>query len=69
MNTAQTIFRNINEVKQHVCEIFGKSFKLKSYLTVHKRVHSSKNLFSCDSCDKSFKWKSSLERHQLAHSG
>ena len=72
MNTAQAWefnSSNLNEVKQNVCDICGKSFKSKSYLTQHKRIHSSKNLFSCDSCDKSFPWKSKLERHQLTHSG
>ena len=64
MNTAQT-----NEVEHHVCDICLKSYKSKSYLTVHKRTHSSKRLYNCDVCDKSFPWKSSLERHQLTHSG
>ena len=51
------------------CDVWKKNFKTKSYLKVHKRVHTGEKPFKCDFCDKSFIVKGSLTKHILVHSG
>ena len=51
------------------CGICKQSFKPKSYLNVHKRIHSEEKPYKCDTCDKSFGMKDVLTRHMLVHSG
>ena len=51
------------------CDICKKSFKTKSNMIVHKRIHSGEKPYKCDVCDKSFIQKSHLTTHMLVHSG
>ena len=59
---------NLN-IKQNACDICEKTFKTKSYLIVHKRIHSGEKPFKCVFCDKSFIQKSDLTKHMLVHNG
>ena len=52
-----------------ICGVCKKSFKTKSYLNVHKRIHSEEKLYKCDVCNKSFTLKGYLTKHMFVHSG
>ena len=51
-----------------VCDVCQKQFKSKSYLKVHKRIHSSEKPYKCNVCGRNFAWKGDLTRHMLVHS-
>ena len=57
-----------SEEKPHKCSTCGKRFKLRSYLTVHLRIHSVERPYSCTLCDKSFRHSSNLASHMKTHS-
>ena len=59
-------FLKTNNLLCNVCQI---TFKCKSQLTVHKRIHSGIKPYKCDVCEKSFSDKNNLTKHMLVHSG
>ncbi|XP_042855473.1 zinc finger protein 568-like [Penaeus japonicus] len=53
--------------KSFVCEVCGKKFLCKSYLTKHMRVHTKEKLYSCEVCEKTFSHKRNLVKHIRVH--
>ena len=46
------------------CGICERTFKYKSQLTIHSRIHLGANPYKCDVCDKNFMLKSHLTTHK-----
>lgn len=49
------------------CNFCGKTFKTRSTLTAHRRIHNKKN--KCDLCDMRFISSSKLKSHRIKHTG
>ena len=50
-----------------MCHICGKSFRSKSYFSMHQALHSKHFRFECEVCGKKFPWKSYLNTHKMMH--
>ena len=50
-----------------MCSTCGKSFKVKSNLLRHIRLHSSEGPYTCSICVKAFSQKSYLSNHMKLH--
>ncbi|KAM9410470.1 uncharacterized protein KZ484_002514 [Pholidichthys leucotaenia] len=55
--------------KSYTCTKCGKSFKSKSDLSRHERIHTGGKPFTCFVCEQSFGRKDTLAEHQRIHSG
>ncbi|KAL3273275.1 hypothetical protein HHI36_014729 [Cryptolaemus montrouzieri] len=51
--------------KPYICSNCGKSFAIKSELTIHKKIHSDQ--YQCNICFKTFVVPSKLQRHLRTH--
>ncbi|KAL8611935.1 hypothetical protein ACOMHN_034064 [Nucella lapillus] len=60
------------QLRPHLCDICGKSFKRSDALQQHKLVHMSqasrKYQFHCSKCNKGFRSQAHLREHQTKHS-
>lgn len=54
--------------KVNPCQVCGKIFYQRSYLTMHMKVHNEKK-YMCTYCSKKFTFKKSLEIHIRSHTG
>ncbi len=52
---------------KHVCEVCGKSFKVRSNLKEHMNTHTSDRSFLCGLCGKALKNRQCLNRHMWTH--
>ncbi|XP_067635464.1 zinc finger protein 91-like [Eurosta solidaginis] len=51
------------------CDICGKCFSRKSYLSQHKRIHSGEKPYKCDICEMRFARAGHISAHMLTHTG
>ena len=58
-----------NLKSRNTCRYCEKSFKGKSHLTIHERIHTGKKSFKCKSCNKTFTHSSNLHKHERIHTG
>jgi uncharacterized Zn-finger protein len=47
----------------YLCDVCKKSFKTKSYLQIHKHLHSRQYHYACNVCNKQFYFLCYLKRH------
>jgi insecticidal toxin complex protein TccC len=53
--------------KQHVCDMCGKNFAYKTFLTRHQRTHTGEKPYKCGVCGKAFAQNGNLAIHRRTH--
>lgn len=56
-----------DEQGRYNCPDCDKTFKFKSLLKAHQRIHTGEQPFFCSQCGRRFSFKQSLERHKHTH--
>lgn len=51
------------------CSECGKSFRFRSVLELHMRMHSKDKPYQCNDCGKAFRFSSYLQQHLIIHTG
>nr|CAI5868706.1 unnamed protein product [Callosobruchus analis] len=54
--------------KKIICDICGKSYKQRKFLSIHMRVHTGERPYNCEVCGRNFSLYSSLHKHRNIHS-
>ena len=49
-------------------QVCGKTFKLKTHVTMHMIQHEPAVVYPCDTCGKEFPDRQALKKHRLVHS-
>jgi len=55
--------------KEHMCDVCDKGFTRKTYLDIHKRIHTGVRPYKCKVCSKAFSASSGLAIHKRTHTG
>uniref|UniRef100_A0A1A8UQY1 Zgc:66448 n=1 Tax=Nothobranchius furzeri TaxID=105023 RepID=A0A1A8UQY1_NOTFU len=56
-------------IKSYKCSECGKSFRHRSVLELHMRIHSKDKPYQCKVCGKGFRFGSYLQQHLIIHTG
>ncbi|XP_060937813.1 zinc finger protein 658B [Limanda limanda] len=56
-------------IETHKCSECGKTFRHRSVLELHMRIHSKDKPYQCKECGKSFRFSSYLQQHVIIHTG
>ncbi|XP_008284106.1 zinc finger protein 208-like [Stegastes partitus] len=56
-------------VKSYKCSECGKTFRHRSVLELHMRIHSKDKPYQCKVCNKGFRFSSYLQQHLIIHTG
>lgn len=56
-------------VKSYKCSECGKTFRHRSVLELHMRIHSKDKPYQCKVCGKGFRFSSYLQQHVIIHTG
>ncbi|MEQ2284914.1 hypothetical protein AMECASPLE_026413 [Ameca splendens] len=61
--------RKVLSIKSYKCSECGKTFRHRSVLELHMRIHSKDKPYQCKVCDKGFRFSSYLQQHLIIHTG
>lgn len=68
--TVQGKWRSDNaSMKSYKCSECGKTFRHRSVLELHMRIHSKDKPYQCKVCGKGFRFSSYLQQHLIIHTG
>ncbi|XP_018542457.1 uncharacterized protein zgc:66448 isoform X2 [Lates calcarifer] len=56
-------------IKSYKCSECGKTFRHRSVLELHMRIHSKDKPYQCKVCGKGFRFSSYLQQHLIIHTG
>lgn len=55
--------------KPYICKVCQKAFRLKRFLTIHFKVHTSGKCYTCVVCGAVFEQSCELKLHKRSHAG
>ncbi|KAF0045268.1 hypothetical protein F2P81_001797 [Scophthalmus maximus] len=60
---------DVISMKSYKCSECGKTFRHRSVLELHMRIHSKDKPYQCKVCSKGFRFSSYLQQHLIIHTG